>query len=485
MSNETPIRRSLLDMGIARFAGPAPVQEWAVKGPEAEGGLLPAAAPILIVGQGGVGKTRAAIELALKGAAWDGIDTAPTWMGQEISNVGVSVVLSYEESTDSMHRAIQKMADAAGIDPTVVDKRMLVKSYQDVDVVPMPLVGNDPQTRSPVPTPEYKALTEELRQIRAQVGEIGCIVVDNVGTAFAVEGNDYQSANQAMKWIQRWAAEFGALVIVIAHTNKGALKFESDSPSVNELLGATMGSTGWVSAVRLAMVMWTISEEGEAQIAKDLDDPDFKPGVTKNRYIRARVVKENIEGAYMGTFTLRRAGGTLEDVSKTTNGAKTEAMESQIAEFAAAIGRNWTLQTPLQKSGTRGVFLHRGALGKPFATASKTALATLTDRALASGALRLEPVAPGATGTRGMWLFDCSGRGRREAWLEALHKARRAASRAKIAFKASNVEEWRALNTMGLLSTVSAADVAAAIEELEANRLLSITDGFIIPHAIA
>lgn len=479
MSNEKPVRRSLLDMGVDRFAGEAPIQEWAVKGPEETGGLLPAAQPALIIGPGGVGKTRAAMELCYKTASWNGKGTPPTWMGQDIATTGVAVVLTYEESTDNIHRSIKRMAEAAGVNPKKVGQRMMVKSYQDVDVVPMPLVATDPKTRMPVPTPEYKAITEELRQIRQTIGEIGVIVIDNIGTAFAVEGNDYQTANQAMKWIQRWAAEFGALVLVVAHTNKGALKLESDMPSVNELQAATMGSVGWVTAVRAAIAMWTLSDEGEEEIARSLGDEDFKPGVTKNRYVRARAVKENVEGVYMGALTLKRAGGTLEDVSKAAKGAKVAEMNDEIQEFAAAVGRMWAHQTPVQKSGTNGVFERRAAMGKQFLAMSKSALATLTDRALAAGALRLEATCPGVEKSRGAWLFDTTGRGRREAHLEAFRKARRAADKAKVAFKTSNIADWRRLLDTPLAG-LSDVELLEAVAELCDARHLTISDAYII-----
>jgi len=478
-NNEKPApRRSLLDMGIARFAGPAPIQEWAVSSPEEGGGLLPAKEPMLLVGRGGVGKTRAAVELALKIAApRKGKDLV--WMGQPIIAQGVSVVLTYEESTDRMHRAIQNIAEAAGVSPQEVGDRMIVKSFQDPDVVPMPLVANNPKTRMPAATPEYHAITEELRVIRERFGDIGCIVVDNAGTALAVEGNDYQSSNQAMKWLQRWSSEFGALVILIAHTNKGALKFESDDPSDDELEAAAMGSTGWVSAVRLAMVMWSISEEGEARIAESLGDEEFKPGITRRRYIKARTVKSNVDGAYTGSITLKRAGGTLEDVTRATKSARVEEMNTEIAEFAAAVGRCWTRHTPVQKSGANGVFEHRGALGGRFTGMSKAALATLTDRALAIGALRLEAVAPGIEGGRGKWLFDCSGRGRRETHLELFWKAKRAADKSRVPFKLTTMSEWRRF-LEPCMAGMSDQDLAAAIVELEEARHLVVQDGYVI-----
>lgn len=480
MSKPEPTpRRPLLSMGIGRFAGEAPVQEWAVKGPKEEGGILPASAPILFVGQGSVGKTRAAFELGLKIAAYDGIGPAPKWMGQDIATVGVSVVLTYEEATDSIHRSIKKMADEAGIDPSVVDRRMLVKSYQDVDVEPLPLVANDPQIRQPVKTREYDELTREMREIVSQIGKIGCIIIDNAGTAFAADGNDYQSANQVMKWIQRWSAEFGALVIVIAHTNKGALKFETDNPSTNELLAAAMGSTGWVSAVRLAIMMWKISAEGEADIAKSLDDEEFEPGVTEGRYIRARVVKANVDDAYTGTLTLRRAGGTLEDVSAPMKSAKRAKVTEEMTSFAAAVGRCWTRGTHLQKSGNSGVFELRSSMGAPFDRMSKAALASLTERTIREGLVRLEPVAPGAKATRGNWLFDATGQGRRQVHLECMRRLMGKAYKAKVAVRTDNIEAWRGLLEAPMRDMPVDA-LAEALDELAQGASVRVEDGVVV-----
>ena len=478
MSNEKPIRRSLLDMGISRFANPAPVQEWSVKSPIEGIGLLPAKDPILLVGRGGVGKTFAAMELALKLASWDGTGVAPTWWGQEIATCGVAIVLTYEESTDRIHRSIERMAEATGIDLAVVANRMLVKSFQDVDVTPMPLVGNNPKTRQPAKTKEYDELTLELREVVRTIGPIGCIVIDNVGTAMAIEGNDYQSVNQAMKWLQRWSSEFRCSTILIAHTNKGGLKLTSDDPGDDELEAAAMGSTGWVSAVRCAIVMWSLSEEGEGQIAESLDDKEFVHGVTRRRYIRARVVKNNVD-AYNGTITLKRAGGEMLDVTKATKGAKAAERNEEIEEFAAAVGRMWTRQTPVQKSGSRGVFEHRGAMGDRFVNMAKSALAALTNRALASGALRLEALCPGVAKSRGAWLYDTTGRGRRESHLDAFRKARRAADKARLAFKTSNVNEWRRF-LEPYMSELSDDQLLEAVAELCDARQLSISDAHII-----
>lgn len=439
---KNPARRSLLSMGIGRFAGPAPVQEWAVAAPSEEGGLLPAEAPALFVGPGGVGKTHSSLELALK-IADNGDGKDHIWMGQKVLAKGVSVFLTWEEATDTLHRDIQDMSAAAGIDPEVVANRMLVKSYQDVDVSPAPLVINNPATRSPDRSPEYNETTKELRQIQAEIGALGCIVIDNVGTAFATEGNDYQSANQALKWIQRWAAEFKCLVIVIAHTNKEALRFETDNPSINELKASVMGSTGWLSAVRLGLMFWGISEESEAKIAKTLEDEGFKPGVSVNRYIKARVIKSNVRGSYAGAFTLKRADSTLTDITRAQRQGASNESDARMFAFAAAIGRAWSAGLPLQKSGKHGVYENRGNLGTEYAGASKGSLHAMVDKALAAKVLRTEGLAP--NGEAGRWLFDTTGQGVREA----CDHAHRIAGQAKKhnhklpTPRWDNVKEWR------------------------------------------
>lgn len=400
-------RRSLLDMGVGRFAGEPPAQRWAVGAPSVAEGLVPASEPIVLIGQGGVGKTSAAIELCIAMAVYAATGRDQFWMGQTVKSGGVCVVLTWEESTDRLWRAVKKMCDARGVDVSIVAKHLIVKSYQDIDVDPLPLVGLNPQTRMPEPTEEYNALLEELDAVREQWGEIGAIVVDNVGTAFAVDGNSYQSVNQTMRWIQRWSARYGCLTAVIAHTNKGALEFEDDNPSDNELEKAAMGSTGWISAGRMAMVMWALSEGGEAELAKTLKDKEFKPGVTRRRYIRARVVKSNVDGIYTGTFTLKRAGGKLEDVSGTARTARAKSAQSEIEDLAQAIGRAWALNKPLQKTGVNGVWENRISLGKRFQRGSKNGLQNLVDRALTAGLIRIESEHPSMNSKKNAnWLCE-------------------------------------------------------------------------------
>lgn len=133
----------------------------------------------------------------------------------------------------------------------------------------------------------------------------------------------------------------------------------------------------------------------------------------------------------------------------------------------------------MQKSGLHGVFNHRGALGSRFAKSSKAALASLADRELACDALRLEATAPGERAGRGKWLFDCSGRGRREVLLANFAKAKRAADRARVPFKTNNYDDWRHFMDAPI-DVLSKEDLDQVIVDLGHHRHLTVSDGSII-----
>jgi hypothetical protein len=375
-------RRRLIEMGIGRFSVDPPEQEWIA------GRLVPAAVPYLIAGRGGIGKTTTAIHLALQIASWDGESDAPIWMGQRIEKTGVTFVLTYEEPTDNIHRIMHEMCEAEDLDPSLIDTRCIVKSMLDIDASGEPLVAPDPKTRAPSPTEEYHALTEELREIEREVGPIGCIVIDNLGTAYSINGNDYQEANNALKWVQRWAAEFGSLVVNIGHTNKGATPQrgrDGEAPrdlTDEEVLNTVMGSTGWVSAHRATMVMWQLQEEQEQQLAKKLGDAAFENGITRRKYIQAQVLKENVRGIYTGRLTLRRDGVGLTDISKTANHAKSGDYRKKMRDLATAIGKCDAQGITFMPTGSRGLYENRDALGSPFSNMKRAKLVALAKNAL-------------------------------------------------------------------------------------------------------
>lgn len=379
--------RRLIDMGVGRFSEEPPEQQWAA------GQLIPAGAPVLFAGRGGIGKTRAALHLALLMASWDGESPAPMWMGQRVRKHGVSVVISYEEHTESAWRIVRRMADADGIDLNTVDAQFKFKSMQDRDASGQALVAPDPATRTPTATEEYHKLTEQLMELREQVGPIACIVIDNVGTAFKVNGNDYQEVNSASYWMQRWSSDFGALVLNIGHTNKGATPQrgrngeEAKPLSDEEVLNTVMGSTGWVSAHRATMVMWQMEEHEEAAIAKALGE-DYRTGEDRRRYIHAQVLKENIEGIYTGRLTLRRNGVSLDSVGIDARRAMAKGKEDLVKKLADAIGGCAARGTAITKAGKlNGVYAMRQALGADFIKMKRAALEDLVERGIDLGVI--------------------------------------------------------------------------------------------------
>ena len=275
-ADQEPLRRrvpDILELDIAtQFAGEPPAQRWLVGGPEGGGGLLPDAAPILLAGRGGIGKTRAATELAFLMGTWDGRAPAPRWWGQAIGKAGPSVVITYEEHVDTMHRTIHALCRHHGIDLEQGRRRVIVMSMIDPRISGEPLIAPHPKTKALAPTAEYNRLTRQLRKLREHHGELGVIVLDHAIRAFPVDTNAVTDANMAMGLMGRWAGEFDCGVVTLAHTKKVVIHARMGD---EEILQAVVGSIGWVSSVRATMVMWQLEEEREAEIAEALDDREW------------------------------------------------------------------------------------------------------------------------------------------------------------------------------------------------------------------
>lgn len=250
-AEEDPLRPpppALRDLDAGRlFTGEAPPQRWLVGSSRGTGGLLPDAAPVLLAGRGGIGKTHAATELALLVGTWNGTAPAPLWWGRPIAKHGPAVVITYEEHRDSMHRKIQSLCEHHGIDLCRTPEGLMVLCMSDPALSGEPLMAPHPRTRALAPTDEYRRLTGQLRRLHEARGDLGVIVLDHAMTAFQVESNAMTDANAAMRLIGRWAAEFACTVVVLAHTKKMVIRAEMDDEGI---LQAVMGSNGRVTAVR-------------------------------------------------------------------------------------------------------------------------------------------------------------------------------------------------------------------------------------------
>ncbi|SFQ10468.1 AAA family ATPase [Tranquillimonas alkanivorans] len=366
-----PPAPDLTELSIAdQFDGEPPVQKWLVGAPTAQGGLLPDAAPILLAGRGGIGKTHAATELAILVGTWDGRAPAPLWMGHEIAKAGAAVVITYEEHRATMHRKVHKLCRHHGVDLTE-GRRVIVLSMSDPRFSGGPLLAPDPRTRRLAATENCTWLTRQLRKVHAELGGLGVIVLDHAGRAFEVEGNSYSDANAAMGLMDRWATEFACPVITLAHTRKTVIKPEMDD---EEILQAVMGSAGWVSAVRATMVMWQLTAKDEAELADKMNDRDFQPGITRRKYLQAQVLKHNVDDLYDRRLTLKRRGATLDDISDGVRNVRQQQQMHEMKAFAEAVGAQWHRDAPMQSTGKHGVFENKGRLGEPWSNMPKSKL---------------------------------------------------------------------------------------------------------------
>jgi RecA-family ATPase len=118
-------RLHLEDWHVARFKGEPPEMEYLVEG------IFPQGVPALLAASGGIGKSFALLDLALKVALFRGDDpfeVAPFAFGGRVTKGGKVVFLTAEDSADSVHRRLAQISTPDEIE----------KASPNLVVVPLP-----------------------------------------------------------------------------------------------------------------------------------------------------------------------------------------------------------------------------------------------------------------------------------------------------------------------------------------------------------
>jgi RecA-family ATPase len=208
-------RESLIPVVCAAsFAGqPVPEQEWIVRD------LIPARDITTLGGDGGVGKSLLALQLAVA------IATGAPWIGLGVTR-GRAVYLSGEDGVDEVHRRLHKLA------PDLAALR---------DLFVLPLAGRDAMLAEPDQkgvlrtTKVYSALRGVLTELRPDL-----LIIDNLIDTFAGDEIKRLHARQFVTYLRDLCLSFGATVLMLYHPSAEGLRSGS---------GAS-GSTGWSNSVR-------------------------------------------------------------------------------------------------------------------------------------------------------------------------------------------------------------------------------------------
>jgi RecA-family ATPase len=198
---------------------PVPDQRWLAHE------RIPMGVPTLLTGDGGTGKTRIAMQLAV--ATVLGTD----WLGSVIDQKGSAIFFTAEETAEQCHRLLDRITAYLEIR---LDRLAGLHLYCADTSDPILAA---PDSRGVVrPTDIFARLVTAVRDVRPAL-----IVIDTAADAFAVNENDRAQARRCVALLRTLAMEGGgSAVVLIAHPSLSGL---------NSGRG-TSGSTAWGNSVR-------------------------------------------------------------------------------------------------------------------------------------------------------------------------------------------------------------------------------------------
>jgi RecA-family ATPase len=195
-----------------------PAREWLV--PE----LIPNRTVTMLSGDGGVGKSLLAMQLAVAVSAgrsgWIGTSPEP----------GAALYVNAEDDLDEMHRRLGEIVDGHGL---ALDD---LKAFHIA-----PLAGKDAVLGAPdrhgliSPTALWRAIAAQTDQIKPRL-----VILDNLADTFAGNENARPEARQFIGMLRGLANEQRLAVLIIAHPSLSGLTSGS----------GTSGSTAWSNSVR-------------------------------------------------------------------------------------------------------------------------------------------------------------------------------------------------------------------------------------------
>lgn len=206
---------------LAWESKPLPERDWVVDT------RVLAASVTLLSGEGGMGKTLIALDLAARIATGE-----DNWLGASLPRDGATVVLCCEDDEDEMHRRIADIGENLHSSYRELGKRLHLLSLAGVSDT----VLAAPDVRGIVrPTKLYARFRDAVMDIKPRL-----VVIDNAADVFAGSEINRSEVRQFVGVLRGLAMKSGAGIILNAH------------PSLSGIASGSglSGSTHWHNSVR-------------------------------------------------------------------------------------------------------------------------------------------------------------------------------------------------------------------------------------------
>ncbi|MCA3440550.1 MAG: AAA family ATPase, partial [Rhodobacter sp.] len=198
---------------------PVPPFEWLVPG------LIPAHDVTLLYGDGGIGKSWLALQLAAA------VATGKPWLGLDVRRQGGALYVSAEDGHDDLHRRLSAVAAAHDMAATDLAGLRLL----DITLAPTTAFATFDRDNVMKETPVWV----NLRKLVGRTGT-ALVVVDTLADVFAGDEISKSHAREFVHLLQRFAKEQRTAVVVLAHPSLAGM----------ESGRGTSGNTAWSNSVR-------------------------------------------------------------------------------------------------------------------------------------------------------------------------------------------------------------------------------------------
>lgn len=275
----------------------APPRRWLV--PD----LIPSRNVTMLTGNGGDGKSLLLLQLMVSTAL------GRPWLGRTIAEPGPVVGVFAEDEPDELHRRVEAIAEADGLDLCDLVPRMTLLSRVGED--------NGLIAYSPHGTSGYREC-EFLHQLENVCQDIGpsLMVLDPLHALFTGNENDREQAFHFIGRLRRIALDADCTIILCAHPSRAGMSTGSGDS----------GSTGWHNSVRSRLYL-----------TRDDDDRDGRTlGARKSNYgpMATDIRMRWEDGRFVPTIT--DLGGTVARIERgTRQRAAEQAFLSALAPIVA------------------------------------------------------------------------------------------------------------------------------------------------------
>ena len=330
------------DWGIDRYKGDAPEIQFLIED------ILPCGQPSLISSLGGVGKSYAMLDLAIRIAAGPGL-VNPYCLGGRVVKQGKAVFITAEDSLAAIHRRI-------GLLISEDDKKKLAGN---LFVVPLPDAGG--HTALLEQKHGEMKMTTAWHSLFAQIhalGDVAFVCLDPLQTFIQGDINAAPEVAQTF-WaaMSQLCAETGATGMVTHHMRK-----EMEISSALQARMATRGSSAIIDGSRWAYSFWPAPSDMRTSIEGAMGETYGPLDI-----ICGAVVKSNDIGMTDERVFLRDPNsGLLLDCTPMVEGAmeaRSTLTREQFVESIAEVNRRWDIGQPFSKAVQSDRFFCRWLCG--------------------------------------------------------------------------------------------------------------------------